>query len=310
MRGSYESSILAMSGGRTRKFDDIDRSAIYNDNLFSHYFNTFYELALNRFKWKNLPDKIPPRYIEQTLCDNALAIFFHDDVDKTFKCLSGTATGFDVYFNPTHFNVIGGNGYSNNELDTDNAVVIWNNFTRTNDLFHIYLFAYSVWDLFVSAMVNAGAQKTPVLIEAESENVKLSLQQVYMKYSGNQPVIFAKGKHLTDSLNVLKTDAPYVADKLIDLKDRIIEEFFKWLGVRMPLINGRERLVAGEQRDANQVTYQLRNRGLQSRQLAIDEINEKWGLNISVEFDEELSEDATGILKSELGNMPDTGVSE
>lgn len=285
-----------------KAYNDIVASAVYNDEIFFHYFNTFYELAMNRFKWKNLPDEIPNRYLEQHLCDNGLMVFFKDEEMKKFCCLTGTASGFDLYYNPTHFNVVGGNGYSNNELDNTNAVAIWNNFTRTADIMHIYLFAKSVYDIFVSAMVNCKAQKTPVLVQAESEKQKLTMENIYMKYEGNQPVIFVKdAKTISDAIKVLNTEAPYVADKLMDLKDKIVEEFLKWLGVKMPLVNGRERLVAQEQSDANQVTFQLRNRGLQSRQLAIKEINEKWGLDIQIEFNEDLGSMVTESLGVETG---------
>ena len=61
----------------------------------------------------------------------------------------------------------------------------------------------------------------------------------------------------------------------------------KWLGVKVNNTQKKERTISQEQRDYNAVTYQLRNRGLHSRQLAVEKINRMFGLDIGVEFNEE-----------------------
>ena len=88
-----------------------------------------------------------------------------------------------------------------------------------------------------------------------------------------------------------------------------MEEFLKWLGVKVPLSNNRERLIVNEQVDANAVTYQLRNRGLHARQVAAEQINKKFGLNIEVEFNEELNTQISEAVDS-MGLVKDGGNDE
>lgn len=259
------------------------------DEIADFYFNTFLELDINRFKWKNLPDTIDPRYMELFLCRNGATVFFHDSVLDRYDCFMCTWTDFDDYYNPTNFYVVLPTG-RNIPLDSEDAVIIWNNFTRTSDIPPINMYAATIADIYASALVNIRAQKHPVAVVASSEAEKLTMLNAYKEYDGNHPVLFVKGKEsITAKFTCIDTKAPFVAQELLDAKDRVMEEFLKWLGVKVPLSNNRERLIVNEQVDANAVTYQLRNRGLHSRQIAAEQINKKFGLNITVEFNEELN---------------------
>lgn len=281
--------------------DIIDITAI-ND----FYFNTFLELDINRFRWKNLPPSIDPRYLELYLCRNGAVVFMHEPVTDSYDAFMCTWTGFDDYYNPTDFYVVLPTG-KQISLDSKNSVLIWNNFTRTSDIPAINMYSATIADIYVSAIVNVRAQKHPVAIVAENEQEKLTMLNAYKNYAGNHPVIFVKDKQtIANKMTCVDTKAPFVVQDLLDAKDRIMEEFLKWIGVKVPLSNNRERLIVNEQIDANAVTYQLRNRGLHSRQIAAEQINKMFGLNIEVEFNEEIEKmaeavDTMGLVK-EGGN--------
>ena len=55
-------------------------SAVLNNQTYLMYYNRLKELALNLFKWINLPDTIDERYLELTLYEQGQAVFFRDDV--------------------------------------------------------------------------------------------------------------------------------------------------------------------------------------------------------------------------------------
>ena len=93
--------------------------------------------------------------------------------------------------------------------------------------------------------VNINAQKTPILIQA-SETQRLSLKNLYMKYEGNEPYIFADNTLNKDCLQVLRTDAPYVSDKLFTLKMAIWNEYLTHIGITNTAFEKRERLVSDE----------------------------------------------------------------
>lgn len=270
-----------------KKTNSIFPDILRMDSIADFYFNTFLELDTNRFLWKNLPPGIDARYLEWFLCRNGAIVFLREPVLNKYAAYMATWTGFDDYYNPTNFYMVLPTGRQV-KRDIDNSVIIWNNFTRTSDIPAINMYSASVAEVYASAIVNIRSQKHPVVVVADDEKKKLTMLNAYKNLDGNHPVIFVNDKSVVSGFTTIDTKAPFVAQDLMDIKDRIMEEFLKWLGVKVPLSNNRERLIVNEQIDANAVTYQLRNRGLHSRQIACSQINEMFGLNISVEFNEDL----------------------
>lgn len=285
------------------KHKDITNSLPQQLDIYDHYYKTFVELAVNRFRWKNLPASVDPRYLEFGLLRSGLVVFFYDPV-RGYTALEGAGYDIDIYGNPKSYQCVTPTTFQA-RVDSDmyninveqDGVPVWNNFMRCGDMGDVVMFAGLIADVMQSALVNIHAQKHPVVVVAPSEKEKLSMSNVYKDYAGNSPVIFAKSKNLTENITTLNTQAPYVADRLMEQKDKLVEEFMKWLGVRMPLVNGRDRLVAREQLDANAVTFQLRNRGLHSRQIAAEQINRLYPeLNLEVEFNDDVSTLALDLL--------------
>ena len=94
----------------------------------------------------------------------------------------------------------------------DDIVYIMNNELELPTANTLSLFAYRLYETERTIDVNLIAQKTPVLIEGDTKTI-LTLKNVYMQYSGNTPFIFGnKQFDISNKLNVLKTDAPYLVD--------------------------------------------------------------------------------------------------
>jgi hypothetical protein len=142
--------------------------------------------------------------------------------------------------------------------------------------------------------VNANAQKTPVLIRA-SEKQRLTMMNLYKEYDGNAPFIFGDKNLDLNDLSVLKTDAPYVADKIYTLKTQIWNEALTYLGISNVNITKKERLITDEVQRNQGGTIASRYSGLDARKQAADKINKMFGSNIEVEYREDAIEDA-GII--------------
>ena len=67
-----------------------------------------------------------------------------------------------------------------------------------------------------------------------------------MKYDGGEPVVFGDRNLSSVPIEVLKTDAPYVADKIYDMKVKYWNEFLTFKGVSNVNINKKERLTTDE----------------------------------------------------------------
>ena len=206
-----------------RKFDSnfVD-SAVRNNRTYLMYYNRLKEFAISTFDWKRLPDSVDPRFLELVLFEDAKSVFFEDDV-LGYLALQTTINGkLNVYRIPLNRRAYATNGY-NKRLTEKDSVIIFNNMIHTNSLLDVQNFALRLYNIDRAIDVNANAQKTPILIQC-SENERLTLVNLYKEYDGNAPVIFA-GKNIDlSALKVLKTDAPYVADKLYTLKTQIWNE--------------------------------------------------------------------------------------
>lgn len=267
--------------GRKRK-TKFAESLYMNDRTYIQYYNRLTELATTMFSWKNLPSTIDARFLEMTLFSDGVAVFFKDDVMGFLglQCMIGG--NLNVYRIPIDRTAYATNGY-NQKLDVTNSVLIFNNYLHTNSTLDVEMFSKRLYNLDRAIDVNANAQKTPVLIQCD-ETEKLTMINLYKEYDGNQPFIFGSKSLNTKGLTVLKTDAPYVADKLYTLKTQIWNEALTYLGISNTNVTKKERLITDEVQKNMGGVIASRYSRLEMRKQACKEINEMFGLNIDVEY--------------------------
>lgn len=273
-------------GKNQRQFKDSLRN---NNQDYLLYFNRLMELSISMFEWTGLPDTIDPRYLELTLFTDGQAIFFKDE-DIGPLCLQCDMGGpLNVYRVPKERKAIADNGY-HRDLSISDSVIIWNNMLRQNSALPVLDYSRKLYDLDNAIIINAKAQKTPILINC-SEKQRLSLENVYMKYEGNQPFIFGNKDLDIASFNVLKTDAPYVADKLYLLKTQIWNEALTYLGISNTNTNKKERMISDEVNKNMGDVIASRYSRLNTRKQACKEINKMFGLNINCKFRDVITND-------------------
>lgn len=265
----------------------FNESLILNKHTYTQYLNWLTELAISMFKWKNLPDTVDARYIEMQLFLTGAMVYFNDEVigDLCLNCLSQGR--MDVYGYPIIRRAY--STYNNYQrlLKPNNSVVIYNNYMRTNSVLDVQMYARRLYNIDRIIDVNVNAQKTPVIVRA-SEKQRMTMMQLYMQYDGNEPFIFGDKDLDLNSLAVLKTDAPYVADKLYALKTEIWNEALTHLGISNVNINKKERLITNEVSRTQGGTIASRYSRLDSRQEAAEKINIMFGHDIDVDYRDEL----------------------
>ena len=268
-----------------RKFWESARS---NKDGYIHYYNRLMELSISMFEWKNLPDTIDSRFLELALFSDGMSVFFKDE-DIGYLALRTAIGGhWNLYNIPTIRRAYASNGYQK-RLNEDDSVIIFNNMLHTNSLLEIEMFAMKLYNLDRAIEVNANAQKTPILITCE-ESQRLTLKNMYMQYDGNEPVIYGDKNINPNSLKVLTTGSPYVADKLYQLKTQIWNEALTFLGVSNLNIQKKERLVTDEVIRNQGGTIASRYSRLNSRKQACEQINRMFGLNIDVVYRQDYRE--------------------
>ena len=256
-----------------------------NDNEWSaiYYLNRLTELGISMFEWKNLPDDIDYRYLEYILYYNGQILFCKDpDMQKFIVAKTAMSGKMNFYRVPHDRMAYADNGF-HRKYNEDNSVVIFNNMLRLPSYPAMTFYAKKLWEVDRVIDINIKAQKTPVLILAD-EDERLTMKNVYMQYDGNQPFIFGEKKgSINDNIQVLKTDAPYLADKLMQHKQAIFNEALSYLGI-YNAIEKKERMISSEMSMAQGSIIASRQSRLEMRREAVDKINDMFGLNIEVNY--------------------------
>lgn len=285
--------------------------SIFNNAIaYNVYYDKLKEITVTLYKWVNLPPEIDERFLELALFDRGQALFFYDEILEQYVVMNMAGVGkWDLYNRPLERR-----GYASNGAQAvrfpDDSVIIYNNVLRTNSeqetLYYAEKFAF--YDQIIN--VNINAQKTPLFIRC-GESERLTLKNLFMKYEGGEPVIFGDKNLSTVPIEVLKTDAPYVADKIYDMKVKYWNEFLTFKGVSNVNINKKERLTTDEVQRQLGGSIAARGSGLLMRKQAADAINETFGLDIDVVFNEDYQlrvEDPEDDLIDE--GDPEGGVSD
>lgn len=294
-----------------RRKTNFSQSLRGNMDTFYHYVERLTELAISMFEWKNLPDTVDERFLEMCLFTKGSAVFFEDEALGYLGLNVAVNGGFNVYKIPLRRRAYAVNGYQR-DLTIDNSVIIYNNMIRTNSERIVRVFAHRLWDIDRSIDVNARAQKTPVLVQC-NEQQRLTLVNLYKEVDGNSPVVFAdKNLDINNALKAVQTEAPYVADKLYMLKTQIWNEALTYLGISNLNIQKKERMITDEAIRAMGGTIASRYSRLESRRKACNEINDMFGLDISVDFREDFRQtDDEFMLEGDSGSgQPDAMVTD
>lgn len=288
---------------KRRHKTQFGESLALNGYTYEFYLERLMELSISMFDWKNVPESIDTRFLETVLFTSGSAVFFKDEdlstqntglsetrtEDGTYLALPVAMNGrWNVYNIPTDRRAYASNNYQK-ELTQDNSVVIYNNMIRTNSTLTCTLYAKRLWNLDRIIDINANAQKTPVLIVCD-EQQRLTALNVYKEWDGNQPVIFGDKNLDMKVLQVLKTDAPFVADKIYQLKTQIWNEALTYLGISNINYQKKERMISDEVLRNQGGTIASRYSRLEARREAVDQINAMFGLDIEVDYREDYRE--------------------
>ena len=283
-----------------RKHDIFDESMILNNLTYKQYLDRLTELSISMFEWKNLPDSVDDRYLELHLFETGCMVYFKDDVIGDL-CLDCIVNGrLDVYGDPFIRRAYSSYNNYNKMLSYKNSVIIWNNYLHTNSILDVKMFARRLYNIDRIIDINANAQKTPVLLQG-TEKQRLTLLNLYKEYDGNAPFIFGDKNLDLSSLKALSTNAPYVCDKLYQLKTQIWNEALTYLGISNINVQKKERLITDEVTRNQGGTIASRYSRLESRRRAVKKINKMFGTNIEVNYREDFQQVGNDTIPKDAG---------
>ena len=257
----------------------FDETAMLNEATYGDYYKRLRLLALSIFEWENLPDSMSARFLENCLYWYGKAAIVNDDTLGIINLKCTPSEALNIYGDAIEYHCYS-TGYDNT-FPLDDMVYVRNNLEAAPTDATIQLFAQRLYEAERTIEVNVKAQKTPVIILCD-EKQRLTMKNVYQKFDGNEPVIFGKKGLDLDDIKVLRTDAPFVADKLEEYKRNVWSEALSFLGINNIMTEKKERLVTGEVDANNELIDLSAQTMLLTRQLACEQYNKLWGGNISV----------------------------
>ena len=268
-------------------------TAWVNDATYWDYLERLKKVAMSIFEWVNLPKSMDSRFIEKCLYYHGTAALLYDETLGYINTNAASAGQINIYGIPTAMNcysfgyqemrrVYTGLSYDpeGNPINKnyEECILVMNDWERNPTCSTLELFALRLYEAERTCDVNIKAQKTPVMLLTD-EAQRLTMKNLYNQYDGNEPFIFGDKNSLEDGvIKAIRTDAPFLADKLMTYKKEIWNEALEFLGVNTLTTEKKERLITDEASSNNELINMNLQSYLVPRQKACQEFNEKYGL--------------------------------
>lgn len=288
-----------------KKYNSSTAGIINYNNFYIYFIQRLKAIAVSCFQWKDLPLSVSQRYLEIALLRRSFCLFFKDDIlDEFFAMRCILEPPFDNYDIPMNRIAYANNRYRN-RLSWKDSVIIYDNYLHEPIWPTLTMFAQQLTNIEITKQINLRAQKTPTLILCD-EKQRLTMENLYNKLDCGVPIIFGSKNLDIEGIKVLKTDAPYLLDKLQEEKINVLHEAFSYLGVGSLEIVKRERYITNEIQAANEGNIAQRANRLKARTEAAEHINKMFGLNISVEYSPIADQIANDMLRAGIQTaLPD-----
>lgn len=247
--------------------------------------NYILSIYISRFKWIGKPLEIfTPQYIERNLFFNGYLIAFKDKT-KGFMILRGTPTGFNVYNEPTAYNVVGTNYQA--VVSAEDCVVIRDNPYMYAPIRIVDRYCDLIADTGRSCEVYANAMKKPVTVTGSFRKY-LSIKQIFMNTFNNEFFRVIDTKLFADtanpSLEYFQSDHNSTDLRgLFMYKKNLFDELLMKLGITSNMMNKGAQLTNDEV-DHNNVMARLSlEMNYECREQATKQLSELAGEDIKCE---------------------------
>lgn len=285
-----------MARSRYKMNTNALRTKLRNDTTFNSYFTMLQNMAENTFKWEGFPFQVDPVFIEKMLFQYGLVAVFWDKEIGLVALPAMPAGNFNIYGMPVMVRAFSDrNGFSqllkySPVLEKTDCILIHNTNRDLNSaVFKSTLGMYTerLTEMKRTEDVNIYAQRTPVTTVVPEGQVT-TYQNALDNYDKfGQTVVGYKGLDV-DAIKCIKTDAPFVADKVDELFIKTWNEAIGFLGISNISITKKERQTNDEVARAMGGALAFRNVRQEPRERAVELINAKYGLETKVTFSEDL----------------------
>ena len=264
-------------------------SALKEDDYYLSFFSSYYDIVMSMFKWNDLPDSVDSRFMEKVLFESGvLAFWLSPETGEIYSLIASGVGLYDMYGNNTKYLLRSyGGSIIDETVEADDVVICYNNKIRVPTSAILSTTCSRLANISATIDTNVNAVKTPIILESDDYTTN-SIKKLYSDFVRNLPVLFIRKSknNLLDgnNLKVHSTGVEFYADRLLMLQHDIENDLLTRIGINNTNIQKKERLISNEV-DSNLMeimshAYSM----LDERTKFCEEVNKKFGLDISVEF--------------------------
>jgi hypothetical protein len=239
-------------------------------------------LAENVFCYENMPEMIDVAYMNAVLVNKGAIAFFKDEIMGLIALPFSISGKLDVYGRPQRIIAYGKNGY-NKPLNKGELVIMYDNYGRYPLILDIYQYAERMAELERTKDINIRQQRTPRIWQTSDEKMR-TLKDILNNVDAYSDDVIAYDSFAIDEINGVLLPAPFVADKLQDEKEKLWNEFLRLIGVSNVSIQKKERNIKDEISASNGGTIASRFNRFEPRKKALEQIKEKFEIDIKVSY--------------------------
>jgi len=292
---------------RLREMYEVSNVAVSYD----YWFSRLLSFTLQMFEWKGLPESLSAREIElQLQLTGHCVIYMNGGKPKTTFT---TVYGFDAYYQPTDFTYAQPiQGSYNGKIESNTSAIIYNSILQDNlDGVHVdgglYSFiahyARMLADVTSTTNIYAVNMRITDYPIAKNDAVKQSLEKFFNMFRLGKHAIISSDSEILKTFESNDRGRTRTSDTLvniIDAKERILESFFRDIGVKFRQTK-RAQMTDEEIESDEQLLLINPQNLLAQRQKDLVRVNKVFGTDISVKLSANFNrENFASTQKTEL----------
>ena len=313
-----------MVDASTLAFDDLKRMFFREspknvEGEFSwtngYYWQWALKKILSRFELENAPESWDINYFWTHLfLDGYVSII---DTSLGVIPLKCGYTGINVWDHPTDI-VIANHvlGSFTRKIGIDGALIhLQYDYAGINPILQRFSTLLAMCDSAIS--VNLMNSKVAAIFGAETKQEAETYKQMFDQINQGRPGVFVANnlvQRLSDRLVFNRVKEAYIADKVEDLKQQLINDFLSDIGINNANTEKRERLVSNEVMSNRQEVRSGAESWIRNVKEGFREANHLYGLNLDIRLadwneiggvKDELSE-SSGMVSADAGQSSDS----
>lgn len=273
---------------KTNFYDFMNGVSLYKPtdklNNLNNLVTGFLNKTLTMFLYQGLPDTLPYEELEKILqIDGKAWVALYNDDLRVFK-VDLIYNDVDVYGNALQGNVYYPDIKEWKQVNIDDGVLIKNDFLGNGlkDLFVKY--GYMINESTITLNIANIWKRTEKVFTANDDGTAESVKN-YLKQVKDGELGVIVSSLLYESLNVTSPQTTgIVLHDLIEYDNYIKSQFYNEIGLYYNTNMKKERLITSEIETGLNSIYPLVDNMLNSRKKGIQQLNDKYGLNVEIEF--------------------------